>query len=380
VLKEAVALANAGYSVCILTAIYADDLYREDLKLLGNKNIEYRFYSDTRIKNIASFKERLIKRIAVFFQVKFNINSKFSLGYNPAGLKRFIKAVNAQLYIMHQELPTVVGSELVGKYNIAFDLEDWYSEDLLTEAQSKRPLALLKQAEVIALKKGVFCTTTSMALAKKLAETYSAKLPSVIYNVFPSNDSLLKKSKEFKAPLKLFWFSQTIGEGRGLEEFIKLLSSIEAGIELHLLGNVSDDYNNALKKLVPEPHKVYFYNLVSTEKLADKIAEFDIGLALELTSPPNRNYTITNKFFQYLQSGLPIIASETEGQNEAFDKFKPGFKLSQNLGDEEINSLKKWLNDPIELKSARTKAIKTAKFYNWENESKKLLILVQKAL
>jgi len=118
---------------------------------------------------------------------------------------------------------------------------------------------------------------------------------------------------------------------------------------------------------------------VSADELLHKIAGFDIGLALELTSPPSRNYTITNKFFQYLQAGLPVIASETEGQNEGFEQFKPGFKLSQQPNLNQVTALKNWLNDTAALKLAREKAIATAGVYNWENESNKLLGILEQA-
>lgn len=131
---------------------------------------------------------------------------------------------------------------------------------------------------------------------------------------------------------------------------------------------------------MPYRHQLYFHEPVSPQQLPAKIAGFDIGLALELDTPMSRNYTITNKLFQYIQSGLPVIASKTAGQTEAFKEFTPGFMLSQQPTETETAQLYEWLNNPAKLKAARLRAIAAAEVYNWENESKKLLAIIKNTL
>ena len=379
-LKEATTLSNEGYSITVLTAIYSEQLLQEDQALLKDTNISYEFYSDLRLPYLKSYATRLKRKVAVELQLKLHAESVHSLGFNAGILLKKCISYNAGLYIVHQELPTCTGIKLIKRgFKVAFDIEDWYSEDLLPVARMRRPVNLLKKSEAEALNNGIYCTTTSAALAQQLALVYAAKEPEVIYNVFPARPDLTG-NKTINNPVKLFWFSQTIGPGRGLEEFITLLNNIETKLELHLLGNVSDPYRDSLQLLMPCKFKLFFHELVSEKELADKIAGFDIGLALELLSPPSRNYTITNKFFQYLQAGLPIIANETAGQNEGFDRFNPGFKLSQNPSNEEIINLNEWLGNETALKAAKQKAIEAANFYNWNNESKKLINLVKNSL
>jgi len=379
VLKEAITLSQEGYKVTILTAIYSEQLFQEDIELINAIDVNYEFYSDLRQSIFSSFFARLVRKVAIELQLKLKIESVSSLGFNTNKLMDKCLSHKADLYIMHQELPVCVGIKLIkNERKVAFDMEDWYSEDLLPIARKLRPIGLLKKAEHGALHKGIYCTTTSEILADKLATVYSSKQPENIYNVFPAQVHL-QKEKNTKHPLKLFWFSQTIGPGRGLEKFIELLNHIEIVIELHLLGSISGTYKSTLKKLMPKKHQLFFHVLVNEKELPNKIATFDIGLALELPSPPSRNYTITNKFFQYIQSGLPIIASETAGQNEGFDKFKPGFKLSQEPDKKEIEKLNAWFNNPAEIALAQKRAVEAAKYYCWENESKKLIKLVKKA-
>lgn len=381
VLKEATALAKAGYNIQILTGIISTDLHTQDLEAIK----DYPAITLLPIVNLSattllSLTDKLLSKLGKALVSKFRIENSLALGYGAARYYNKAKAVKADLYICHQELATHIGTKLLSAgCKVAFDLEDWYSEDLLPEARSERPINLLRQAEAIALKQGTFCITTSNALAQKLSQVYNSTPPQVIYNVFPS-PVISNKPKEFTNPLKLFWFSQTVGSGRGLERFIGLLAAFKNKLQLHLLGNITEHYRGELTALLPKQHELYFHNLVSENQLAQKIAEFDIGLALELNVPMSRNYTITNKFFQYIQSALPVIASETDGQNEAFEPFKPGFKLSQKPTGAEIATLENWLNNTAALQVARHRAGEAAAVYNWENESNKLLALVKTAL
>lgn len=380
VLKEAITLADEGYTICLLYSIISQELFEQDKEAVKNHNIHLYTISDLSTSNYRSIIDRAFARIGRSLTRYLKIESPTALGYGYYKYLKKSRSINASLYICHQEMATYIGTKLIEEgFKVAFDLEDWYSEDLLPEARAGRPVNLLRKAEGTALKNGVFTITTSAALAKKLAEVYACPLPAVVYNVFPSEKRLPDRSKELNSPLKLFWFSQTVGPGRGIEEFINVLNSVSNKLELHLLGNIDVAYKETLTSLMLAVHTIVFHQPVSVRDLPAKIAEFDIGLALENLQPMSRNYTITNKFFQYLEAGLPIIATETAGQNEGFEKFKPGFKLSQNPSGAEIDALNLWLNNPAELKAARQRAADAAQQFNWENEAAKLIQLTHQA-
>ncbi|MGN6180546.1 MAG: glycosyltransferase family 4 protein [Mucilaginibacter sp.] len=379
-MKEARTLSAAGFEVHIINSVYAADLIDEDNQLIKDYKISVYHATDLTGHNISAWFDRLAFKIGRVLIQYAHTENVFALGY---GSKRYIKlarSVQADLYICHQELATFVGNELLKEgYKVASDLEDWYSEDLLPDDRKMRPIKLLKKLEVNALKNSAYCTTTSVSMAQKLADTYGCKKPDVVYNAFPAAD-VISAEKQFDHTLKLFWFSQTIGPGRGLEEFISLLNRVPSMLELHLLGNVSSDYREMLIASMLKQHRVVFHSIVSNEELPAKIGEFDIGLALERTSPPSRNYTITNKFFQYIGSGLPVIATETEGQMEMFQQFKPGLLLPQKASEEDINRLIQWLGNAEGLKLARQQALEAARFFSWEQQAKKIIRLVEQAL
>lgn len=373
VLKEALTLAEAKFRITIINSTYSTALNAEDNALIAGSDIKLVPVSALEKGGFGAFKDKLLKKIGDKLVGLWKIQSALALGY---GAGRYVDTAlkqHADLYICHQETGLYAGVELIGKgKQVAFDFEDWYSEDLSEEARLERPIGLLKKLEKAALQKGAFCFTTSDAMAGKLAETYNAPIPATLYNTFDVDDSLLVLPKSYTAPVKLFWFSQTIGPGRGLEEFIRLMSQIETRLELHLLGAVSESYKNELSD-IQDTHPILFHPLVSNEKLPAKIAEFDVGLALELDKPLNRDHTVTNKFFQYIISGLPVIATNTKGQQEVIGKYGGGVLIDMKDTDTTLSQLRELLNNPAQLLELRQQAIDAASQLGWENEKGKIL-------
>ena len=111
-------------------------------------------------------------------------------------------------------------------------------------------------------------------------------------------------------------------------------------------------------------------------------ALFDVGLELEQNKPLNRDICLTNKIFTYLISGLAIIASNTKAQQQFINENNNVGKLypitNINKLAELINQLfgnKKLLNE------YKNNAYHLAQSkYNWENESKKFIDVINKTL
>jgi glycosyltransferase involved in cell wall biosynthesis len=281
---------------------------------------------------------------------------------------------------MHQELATVAGSKMLRHHKVLFDFEDWYSEDLLAEARKSRPLDLLKKAEKIALHNGALCTTTSNAMANALAIAYNtASPPRVIYNSFDPVKAILHDQAGHDK-IRLYWFSQTIGEGRGLEFFIGAMGKSSAPWELYLRGNITHAFRAHLARLVSRKDKLIILPVLGNDEILSSMNDYDIGLALEPGMPPNKDLTISNKFFHYLAAGLPIIASSTKGHAEIGERHPEFiFIYEQNEEDQLVALLNHLAAKSDEIKSARLKEsiLKTYQsLYAWELEEQKLIHVI----
>ena len=115
----------------------------------------------------------------------------------------------------------------------------------------------------------------------------------------------------------LYWFSQTIGPGRGLEDALAALPLLDDGIHLALRGRWADGYEAAFlsrAEALGVRDRVRWLAPVSPGELVVRTAQHDVGLALEQPHTRNREVCVTNKIFTYLLAGVPAVATETEGQ------------------------------------------------------------------
>jgi glycosyltransferase involved in cell wall biosynthesis len=379
--KEAFAV-NKYYSVTIITCFYDNKLLQEDLQLIGNRSIKYIPYVDIRKKNLTTLISKAIRKIAISALQYLGLETAYALGYAPNKLLKAALNQRSDKYIVHQEMPSWVGIQLLKKgETVYFDLEDWYSEDLLPAARKKRPIKLLEKIEKIALSSSSGSWTTSVCMAKAMSDKYKSIPPKSIYNSFPDNffykkkiEALEYKDRSDLTTPSLFWFSQTIGPGRGLEELMKALQSIEHPFQLHLRGNINEQYRNKLIKSFPNyRNSLFFHSPIPNHELPQRIAEHDIGLALEKNTPLSRNYTITNKILQYLQSGLAIIASDTEGQKEVALKAKKALFLFGKSDDNLTKVINSLISDNDKILHSKQEArIAYLNNFSWKNEKKKL--------
>ena len=322
--KEAEALAQAGHDVTVAGFWSDPKLVQRDRQLIKDKPWKFEPIIDFQPhQKLSNRLIRLRSRIAKEKFQQFGLFSVSLLGYGAKAMLRYAQKAQADLTIVHSEGGLWVGSQLLDQgYKIGVDFEDWFSEDLLPEARAGRPIKHLKSLEHHLITECSYCLTTSNAMAEAMAKAHNAKTPTVIYNTFPWQersqlDGEIKDRHNLGIP-SIHWFSQTIGRGRGLEILFQSLPYIKKPVEIHLRGNYSDNARQWLEPQIPPEwrDRLFIHPTVPNHELLSRIAEHDIGLALEMSDIPSRDLTITNKFFQYLQAGLAVIATDSAGQKE----------------------------------------------------------------
>jgi glycosyltransferase involved in cell wall biosynthesis len=392
VVKEAETLSSGGHEVSVFSPLLLEELAEEDGEILkgaewGRKvTVDLRPRSVNRSSRMLSRGRRRLGTEAVRL---IGYETPQALGYGVSRTLRLARGGKFDLYIAHQEVGAWVGYELSreGK-RVGADIEDWYSRDLLPEARDKRPLRLIEKCEAHLLRTGRHVTTMSDAMASTLSETYGSPKPKVIYNCFPWAErgrmDNVKKDRVNQALPSLHWLSQTIGPGRGLETLCAALNTVTTPVEVHLRGASDAGTEDWLRGLITtgRGHEVYFHKLVPNHELLSRIAEHDVGLALEPAEPDNKNLTVSNKILHYLLAGLAVVASDTAGQAEISRTAPTAVKLFKNgTPDELAGALNRLLAHPAELAAARAAALEAAKdVYCWERQAPLLLESVAAAL
>jgi glycosyltransferase involved in cell wall biosynthesis len=317
------------------------ELLKADTDMLTGHAIEYKAYLNLipgQVDHVTRNLYRLRRRLAGESQKWLGLSSKWAISHAPEKLYRAAVLEEADLYAAHAECAFYAGRELsrAGK-KVSFDFEDWYSRDYLVP---QRPVRLLQILERYALKNGLFCTAASGSMAKALQREYGiSREITIIYNSFPEHelsDFDSQNKKDSYSVLRMIWTSRTVGPGRGLETLITALRAVEKPVELHIIGKCNDDYRDFLQGKWPyqKGHKLVLHEFIPHRELLNRIAQFDLGLAIEEYKPDSRNTTVTNKILQYLQAGLQVLATDTEGQKEVASFF-PDLVHLVHAGDPE---------------------------------------------
>ena len=386
--KEANALSEVGYEVFVIYSFWTHWASEMDQQLFKSVSWKPILAGGSPYHNkLIYFWTRLRFKVITLIANKLTLNfgiAEMAKGRASIELLHEAKSIKADFYIAHNlaALPVAVKAATYNKVKCGFDAEDFHRQEVSDSPLdfNYRISAFLEEKY---LTKCVYITAASPMIAKAYQHLYTQLNPIIINNVF--EEKYIQNPKErVDGKLKLFWFSQTIGMNRGLEDVVEALNMLDnEAIELHLLGNSREESKDYFYSLLPKRKKqLFFYNPIPPEDIFSFSAQFDIGLALELRSPSNRNICLTNKIFSYLISGLAIIASDTAAQN-AFTQENRGVGLVYKIGDtDELASQIDFLfNNRVALRDYKTKAVQLAtEKYNWEMESFKLLNIISNNL
>jgi len=202
----------------------------------------------------------------------------------------------------------------------ALDLEDFFSGEP-PEGSLDQKLAERIEREI--LPGARFLTASSRPIAEAYAAKYGVTA-ATIHNVFPLPARPPDLESRPEGPLRLYWFSQTVGPGRGLEEAIAAagVSGIEG--ELHLRGAIAESYRETLRKLAREKAPrlaLTMHPPGPPDEMTALASAFDIGLSLEQPLSLNRPLCLTNKALVYLLAGLALVMTDTPGQRPLRDEL-----------------------------------------------------------
>jgi hypothetical protein len=267
----------------------------------------------------------------------------------------------------------------------AIDLEDFHSGET---GGADAPLvdALARRVERAVLPGAAFITAGSEAIAAAY-QTRDGVDATVIHNTFALPPRAPAAVRVDPSRLRVYWFSQTIGPGRGLEDAVLALG--QAGIAAHLAlrGRPQAGYLDSLTALAAaRAPRIEIAHLAPAppDAMVDSARGYDVGLALEQMTPLNRQLCLTNKAFTYMLAGMAVAITDTPGQHALGADLGRGAALVP-AGD--VGALAaafaRWAGDAAELECAKRAAWAAAtRRWHWEHELERgrLLTLVRETL
>ena len=253
----------------------------------------------------------------------------------------------------------------------ALDLEDFHSAEQDDSPAARAAHALARSIERAVLPGAAFLTAASAAIGAAYVESYGVA-PLTIHNVFPLPAQAPTIAGRLGAGLRLYWFSQTIGPRRGLEDAIAAMGRAAIPGELHVRGRGAPAYLEGLLRLaadVAPELKLVHHDPAPPDAMIELCAGYDVGLSLEQGHVRNRELCLTNTAFTYMLAGLAVAVTDTTGQRPLAESLGEGAILAPP-GDIDglARGLARWAHDGDALARAKGAAWRAAaRRWHWEH-------------
>lgn len=271
-------------------------------------------------------------------------------------------------------LPAAYLAAKLRKKRLIYDTHEYFTEtpELITRP---RVQAVWKKIENYLFPKLTDILTVNASIAK----LYSVKFNKKVYvsrNIPPTfKPERLKTRTELGLPedKKILILQGTgINIQRGAEETVLSMQYLE-NIVLLIVG--SGDVIPTLKKMVEDHklhHKVIFKAKMPFTELRQYTMNSDLGLAIDKDTNLNYHFSLPNKLFDYIHSGIPTLSSGLIELKQIIDRFDIGYYI-QNHDPKHIASvIESIFSDNERYNTVKQNTFKAKEELSWENEEKVL--------
>lgn len=266
----------------------------------------------------------------------------------------------------------------------AVDFEDFHCGEH-SESDGAPANAVGREVMRVAANGAAFVTAGSQAIAEACIEQLG--IPATpINNVFPLPAREPAFQRVDRDEFRVYWFSQTIGPDRGIEDMLIALGRTGQRASLNLRGVAVEGYVDHIGGLRSKAAPAVTVRMLAPappDQMVDDCRAFDLGLAAEQGSTINRALCLSNKAATYPLVGLPVAITDTPGQRALADDLGEG-ALRFAPGDSETlaTQLHRVITDDgAYLRARRASWDAARRRWHWEHGSERgrLLRLVEEA-
>lgn len=171
-----------------------------------------------------------------------------------------------------------------------------------------------------------------------------------------------------------------INVDRGAEEAVEAMKYVNNAMLL-IIG--SGDVLDKLKRMVVHlqlQDKVKFIGKVPLEKLLQYTHHADLGLTLDKDTNINYRYSLPNKLFDYIHSGVPVLASGLIEVKKIIQHYNVGECIENHHPQHIADKINGIFADTERLHIWKKNTNIAASELNWENEEKGLVAVYSQFL
>ena len=226
--------------------------------------------------------------------------------------------------------------------------------------------------------------TTTDARARFFARAYGVETPVVLQNrprlVAAERSDRIRRELDLPGGLPIVLYQGGLQPGRGLERLVEAAGEIENACFVfigggHLAGPLQD-----LAHRVGAAERVRFIPTVPLSELPSYTASADIGVQPIENTCLNHLTTDSNKLFEYVMAGLPVVASNLPEIRRIVNRHDLGILVRPGDTGALTDALRSLVDDPALRARFGDNARRAAAELNWDEQEQKLVRLYAQLL
>lgn len=307
------------------------------------------------------------KRLRCFFHYGFLFYAEYNMKLFFFLLFRKMEGICAI------DLDTIIPCLLVSKIRGIPGIYD--AHEFFTEMKEVRERSLIKKMwtfiERFTLPGFKYCYTVSNGLAIEFAKKYGKPFE-VIRNV-PHLKTLLQQ-QQVEGYL---FYAGAVNEARGFEYLIPAMKTIQHKLVICGDGNFMTKLKDLIRKYQVED-KIELKGMKKPEEIYEMAQKAILGFNLVEKDGLNQYYSLANKFFDYIQAGLPQITMNFPEYAMVNQEYAVAVLINDLSIETLSDTIRETLGNASILEQLHKNTLKARQVYNWEIEEKKLLQIYDK--
>ncbi|MDQ0255342.1 glycosyltransferase involved in cell wall biosynthesis [Evansella vedderi] len=280
------------------------------------------------------------------------------------GLAQKALAIQADIYHAHEwetlydavQIKRILRNEQKRNIKVIFDAHELESDNLLMKE-------LMKEVDYI--------ITVSNGLKSQYAQRYPKVPITVIYNS-PHFEKQIPP-KDFSSKLLTIAYEGSLTKDKGdPEKIAEIINHCKTKInfKFKIIGGMPKlpEYQGVMQKMKSNPY-IQWVDWVDYHDLPKQLSNVHIGYINFRLNTPNREYALPNKFFSYLNSGIPVVVNAAHEMEEFIKRHKCGIviKKGEATAEDYATQFVRLYNNRLLLKKMSENARSVIRStYGWE--------------
>ena len=310
---------------------------------------------------------------ATLFRLFFQSSAFFYAEYN---IRAFLFLVFAKYsHILANDTDTLPAAFLASKIRrkqLIFDAHELFPE--VPELHQRRAIKSVWQTiENLIFPRLKYSVTVCDSIADYYASKYGIRMQ-VIRNI-PENKKVVAPALHY-ANKSILLYQGALNKGRGLEWIIDAMPFLPHCM-LVIIG--SGDIESELKQRVASlgvTENVVFLGRIPATELYTYTVSAQLGLCLLENMGMSYYYALPNRIFDYLQAGVPVVATPFPEIKNIVQKYNTGILVDDYRPQQLASQIMDFLNSGFDT----SHFARVASELSWDNEARKLEEVIKNIL